>query len=361
MSTSRLFLFSAFAIAATPGVIDGQGPQASLSAGVGTVRYEGGSSFASVTLGPALRFESATVSSGIDGTIAWLPDGVLSGQGRFDLWLSTPPVGAVRLAAQTYGSLTSRSDGTSSRAAHALGELVVGGQRWVFALGAGPSAGWIDDGAPLTALHLRARARGVAGPTSYSLSIEPTWFDGAWFTDVSTGANLVSGRLTVAAWAAARLSSAYGSSRGGGAFVQYFLTSRLALEAGGGDYLREPYEGFPRAAFGSFGLRLHLRPRPVPSGSPAVPELVLERQGDSVQVRFRMDAATAVAIAGDWNEWQPQPLLPFPDAVWAAWLRIPPGRHEFKLVVNGSEWVVPAGVAVARDSTGGLIGLLIVR
>jgi hypothetical protein len=46
--------------------------------------------------------------------------------------------------------------------------------------------------------------------------------------------------------------------------------------------------------------------------------------------------------------------------VWEGALLLSPGRYRFLLRVDGSRWVVPAGVPVERDSAG-MVAVLIVR
>jgi hypothetical protein len=198
---------------------------------------------------------------------------------------------------------------------------------------------------------------------TWSLSIDPTRFLGAWFTDATAGVGFSAGPVNATVWGAVRLSDVYGSAGAGGVFAQLFLTPRVALEVGGGALLREPYEGLPRSAYGLLGLRIHAvrRVRPERSAPVSPPPLTLERRGDSVTVRFRMDGATSVGIAGTWNSWQPQALRSSGDGIWVGTLVIPPGTHEFNLVVDGTQWVVPGGVAIIKDEMGGLTGLLLVK
>ena len=80
--------------------------------------------------------------------------------------------------------------------------------------------------------------------------------------------------------------------------------------------------------------------------------------GDSIVVRFRMPAARSLAIAGNWNAWTPAPLQAVGDDIWEAALLLGPGTYYFNLVVDGVEWVVPAGVATISDGMGGLIAVL---
>src|SRR6266496_2341001 len=95
------------------------------------------------------------------------------------------------------------------------------------------------------------------------------------------------------------------------------------------------------------------------SSAPGSPTSAPDRRGDSIVVRFRFTGARAVAIAGDWNEWRPVPLVAVGDEVWERALLVAPGTHQFNLLVDG-EWVVPHGVATLADELGGLVALLVV-
>jgi AMP-activated protein kinase-like protein len=217
----------------------------------------------------------------------------------------------------------------------------------------------------VTALHLRARAWWQRGIANTTLSVEPTRFFGAWFTDVTAGVTLSpeSGKVVASASVGGRLSRAYGSKGMGSAFLQYYVTPALAFEGGGGAYLSDPYQGFPRAGYVAAGIRWF----PPWSHAPAAtapskqsPALIPDRRGDSLYVRFRMPGANSVAIAGEWNGWAPTPLTALGNDLWEGAVTLPPGTYRFNLLVDGSDWVVPAGVATLADGLGGLVALLVV-
>lgn len=67
-----------------------------------------------------------------------------------------------------------------------------------------------------------------------------------------------------------------------------------------------------------------------------------EQQPLTVEVRleFTRPAATAVFVAGTFNEWHPTvtPMIPITEGRWIKQLRLPPGRYEYCLVVDG-EWM----------------------
>jgi hypothetical protein len=62
-----------------------------------------------------------------------------------------------------------------------------------------------------------------------------------------------------------------------------------------------------------------------------------------VYVQFRLEApnAASVAVAGDFNGWEPEVVLVDPDGdgIWSGRLLLPPGVHKYMFVVNGTEWM----------------------
>lgn len=56
-------------------------------------------------------------------------------------------------------------------------------------------------------------------------------------------------------------------------------------------------------------------------------------------------AATEVSLAGTFNGWEPgvTPMHRGPNGKWQAKLDLPPGRHEFKFVVDGA-WCCEPGI-----------------
>jgi hypothetical protein len=354
-----------FFLAALPVAVHAQS-QTSLGVGVGTARYAGGSSFSAATVSPAVQRLSPSSYLSAGGSVSILKDGVWAGQGRADLWAAFPPhrTAGARVAMSVNVAASTRSDGVAAAAGSALAELMWTARCGGVAIGAGPTTGVIERERSVTAPHLRARVWWLTGPAQLSLNAEPTRFVGAWYTDVVAGATVDRGRVVASLWARARLSDAYGSKGAASAALQYFVSPAVALEAAGGSYLADPFQGLPRAGFVSAGVRVHAAPRPLApaprSSPPRLAPLTTQRRGDSVVVRFRMDRARSVAIAGDWNAWQPAPLRSLGGDVWEASMVLGPGTYHFSLLVDGSDWVVPGGVAVVSDGMGGMVALLTV-
>jgi hypothetical protein len=355
-----------FFLAALPVALHAQ-TQASLGVGVGTVRYAGGSSFSAGTISPAVQRISPSFYVGAGGSLSLLKDGVWASQGRADVWAAFPRDRALgpRIALSANLAASARSDGVAAGVGSAIAELMWAVGRGGAAIGAGPGTGVIEGERGVSAPHVRARGWWLTGPAQLSLSVEPIRFAGAWYTDVVGGATMDRGPVVTSVWVSARLSAAYGSKGAASAALQYFVTPTVALEAAAGSYLSDPFQGLPRAGFVSAGVRFHaarrlFAPAPPFAGGARLAPLVAQHRGDSVVVRFRMSGARSVAIAGDWNAWQPAVLRALGEDVWEAAMVLAPGTYHFNLLVDGNEWVVPGGVAVVSDGMGGMVAVLTV-
>lgn len=348
--------------------------QASLGAGVGTVRYAGGSSFSSATISPAVQRISPSSYVGTSGSLSLLKDGVWAAQGRADAWVAFPlnrndrALGP-RLAVSANLAASTRSDGVAAGVGTAVVEVMWAVARGGAAIGAGPGTGVIEGERGIGAPHVRARGWWLAAPAQLSLTIEPIRFAGAWYTDVVAGATMDrgegGGHVVASIWGTARLSDAYGSKGAASVALQYFVSPTVALEAAAGSYLSDPFQGLPRAGFVSAAVRVHAARRlvaraPALGGGARLAPLIAQHRGDSVVVRFRMSGARSVAIAGDWNAWQPAALRAVGDDVWESAMVLAPGTYHFNLLVDGTDWVVPGGVAIVSDGMGGMVAVLTV-
>ena len=70
------------------------------------------------------------------------------------------------------------------------------------------------------------------------------------------------------------------------------------------------------------------------------------KETNSIPVEFSCHAPSAesVSVAGTFNEWKPDatPLHPQPNGKWTGTLPLPPGRHEYKFMVDG-QWCCEPG------------------
>ncbi|HEY3219150.1 MAG TPA: glycogen-binding domain-containing protein [Gemmatimonadales bacterium] len=339
--------------------------QASLGVGAGVVRYAGGSSFSAFIVSPAAQRLSPFTYLGAAGSVSLLEGGVWASQARADVWAAlTRRAGGVRPAINATLSTSTRSDGIAAGSGVALIEAV----RNDVAVGVGFVTGVIEQEPGVGALRVRGRAWWQLGtsPAQLSLTTEATRFLGAWYSDVFGGLSYDGTRTVGSLWLSGRFSSTYGSTGAASASLQYFVTPSVAAEAAGGNYLRDPFQGLPRAGFVTGGVRVFASRRAMAASQPASqkstpvlqPLIAQHRGGDTVVVRFHMPGAKSVAIAGTWNEWTPASLQGLGNDIWEAALRLPPGTYYFNLVVDGGEWVVPGGVATISDGMGGLLAVL---
>ena len=342
--------------------------QASLAVGAGIVRHEGGSSFSAFSLAPAAQRVTPSFYLGASGSISLIERGVWASQARGDLWTTLPrPRGSPRVALSATAAGSTRSDGVAAGSGSALVELGWNRERAGAAFGVGSAGGVIEGATPVGAPRLRARAWWQPGAQSTELvfSTEATRFLGAWYTDLVGGISLERPRFTASLWMSARVSGTYGSTGAVSAALQYFPTQSIALEVSGGNYLRDPFQGLPRAGFGGAAVRMFTGRHTASSAragatSPVLRPLIAERRGDTAVVRFRMPGAHAVGIAGSWNAWTSEALRGLGNDIWEAALKLPSGTYYFNLVVDGKEWVVPRGVATVSDGMGGWIAVLTV-
>lgn len=79
-------------------------------------------------------------------------------------------------------------------------------------------------------------------------------------------------------------------------------------------------------------------PGTLPSGSAGGPELV----AGGVIFRYYDPEASRVNVAGDFNNWSTQsdPMVDKNgDGEWTLFYSLPPGRYEYKFIVNGVTWI----------------------
>jgi hypothetical protein len=322
------------------------GAQAELSvgAGAGSIRYAGGTSLGSFTISPMGSLGARSWSAGAAAALGPLHGGGWAGQLRADSWSVLAGRGVRPAAAAVLEGVWTR-DG------------------WGAAAGIGASLAVITATEPTSAVRARARMWGRIGTALASATVEPQLLQDAWFTDITIGLATPDGRVTASGWIAARVSDAYESRAAGSVAAQIALSSRVALEASGGSLLADLYQGFPASGFVSLGVRAFLTPRPPAGphgGAGARRPAVAVREGAEVLVRFTVRDARQVGIAGEWSDWQPMPLVPTGRDGWQIRLVLAPGTYRFTLVVDGTRWLVPAGVVTVPDEMGGEQGLLVV-
>ena len=81
-----------------------------------------------------------------------------------------------------------------------------------------------------------------------------------------------------------------------------------------------------------------------------------------VHVEFNHPAATAVGIAGTFNDWSPgaSPMVPMGEGRWLKELVLAPGTYEYLFVADG-EWLAdPHAQATAPNPFGGVNSVITV-
>lgn len=65
-----------------------------------------------------------------------------------------------------------------------------------------------------------------------------------------------------------------------------------------------------------------------------------------LRIEFHDENAQAVSIAGTFNDWRPGvvPMIPLGQGRWVKELSLPPGRYEYRLVVDG-QWICDPAAA----------------
>jgi 1,4-alpha-glucan branching enzyme len=80
----------------------------------------------------------------------------------------------------------------------------------------------------------------------------------------------------------------------------------------------------------------------------------------SAEVQFSLrisdNNAHTVAIAGDFNGWNPQTNIledPEGDGIWTGTLKLEPGRYEYMFVLDGEKWLPdPNALRYVKDGFG---------
>jgi AMP-activated protein kinase-like protein len=340
----------------------------SAQAGVGTVRFAGGSTTGVLSLSPDFSYAAQRFQLSLGATLAAVPHSTGYGQLRFGAWLASEPIsGQWRLAADAELTGTTLGGGGTSGSGSITGEAVYSAARWGIAVGAGPTTGWISDtvadSSTVTALHARLRWwwSDPLGTTTLTGSFEPNRFLGAWYTDITGSWLRRRGRWTTQLTATGRVSSTYVSRAAALFSVDYRLSSSWSVNAVGGNVLPDPYQGFPATGVLFVGARLQL---PFHGSSrTAVARgngFGVTRGADGVTLEFERRGARSVAIAGDWNSWLPTPLDNTRPDRWVVHLPLPPGVYHFTLLVDGRAWTIPSGVPSVPDGLGGRVAVLVV-
>jgi hypothetical protein len=338
------------------------GQRASLYGGGAHARYADSVSGTAAILGGGLSLTSANAAGSGEVSLTQFT----SGEWGADLSLSgfavRPVIEPVVLGLSFAGRFSDFENGAWSGegvvgpfAAKTFGEVVtslsitVGGVRRV------DESSFATARAGLSARHT------LPSGTTLEGGLTGTTADTIQYADVTAGARFI--------WEGAALTLAVGARAGElsddpwiQASLEAELTRQATFEAAGGRYPRS-LVGLTDGLFASAGVRFYFGPSPRPPvGRPRRPLVVETLPSGRQRVSLTYNRPVErLEIAGDWNGWVPVPLTPDGSGRWSFEVLLDPGIYKFSLVVDGSEWTVPDGVATVPDDFGGRVGLLVVR
>ncbi len=195
-----------------------------------------------------------------------------------------------------------------------------------------------------------------------TLGYQHTRVSGEEYPEANIALTITRGPADLTVYAGVRAAPFDGaeSERWAGVSGAYWMSANAAVVVSGGKYSSDVLQGLPGGEFVSLGLRFtprRVRPIPLTASAPIVYSADEARRG---AIGFRVDGATRVEIAGDWNAWIAAPLARDASGRWIVPTLIPPGVHRFNLRVDGERWIVPDDVPSIDDGFGGQVGLLIV-
>ena len=83
----------------------------------------------------------------------------------------------------------------------------------------------------------------------------------------------------------------------------------------------------------------------------------------TTRIEFHDEKAQAVFIAGTFNDWNPNttPMIALGDGRWVKELALPPGRYEYRIIVDGRWTGDLAAAEQVSNAYGSLNSVLVVR
>lgn len=81
-----------------------------------------------------------------------------------------------------------------------------------------------------------------------------------------------------------------------------------------------------------------------------------------VAFEYKDEKATSCSVVGDFNDWNKDKTpLKLENGSWRCNISLKPGRHEYKFVVNNTDWITdPKGSETAPDKYGGRSSIITV-
>ena len=85
----------------------------------------------------------------------------------------------------------------------------------------------------------------------------------------------------------------------------------------------------------------------------------VEKQVEQVEFVFETPEASAVAVAGSFNDWDPRrtPMRKTPSGAWKTAVALAPGHYEYRFVVDG-KWISDPKAPSVTNAFGGTNSVL---
>jgi hypothetical protein len=358
--------------------------ESTLDVGGAALRYADTLTTGAATITPHVVADWGSEFIDASGTYSHFTSGGWSTQGSLSASRFIPINHAFFGEVAGFAGGSTHNDGTRTGEVIANGRLHLTRDKSEFFLGFGGGRTW-DATAWRSLLLGEAGASIGSGPTSALLTISPTMVnDSIKYADAQASLSWKGDALDLGALLGFRLGdqlttlSANVKSWASVSAV-FWMTPRIALALGGGNYPVDPTQGFPGGRFVSLSLRLAQGRSPsqrpseqrgqesplpdlAPNASPAVAGFIATRGvGDTVTLRVNAPDARTVEISGDFTDWVPVQLARAEGGWWSSTIPIKSGKYQMNVRVNGGQWIAPPGLLSIADEFGGTVGLLVIE
>jgi hypothetical protein len=355
----------------------------SLELGGVALRYADTLNTGAATVTPRFAADWNNASLEAIGTYSQFTTGGWTAQGILSASRFVPVTSGMLGELSGFVGGSTHNDGTRTGEFIANGRLHLPRGRSEMFVGIGAGRTW-DEIAWRNVLLGEAGVSLASGPTNALLTITPTMVnDSIKYADTQVSlfhnAERVDWGVLVGFRFGDQLTTLSANVRSwASASANFWMTQRIALVAGIGNYPIDPTEGFPGGRFASLSVRIsrHERPggakaqtgdEPVApaapvTGSPAVTEFVARRAaGEMVTLQVSVEGAQVVELNADFTKWEPLRLAPSAPGLWSVTLPLKAGNYQLNVRVNGGQWIVPPGLLSMSDEFGGAVGLLVVE
>ena len=358
--------------------------ESTLDVGGAALRYADTLTTGAATITPHLMADWGSAFIEASGTYSHFTSGGWSTQGFFSASRFIPTSHGFFGEFGGFAGGSTHNDGTRTGEVIANGRLHLAHDENEFFLGFGGGRTW-DAVAWRSLLLGEAGASIGSGPTRALVTISPTMVsDSIKYADAQASLSWKGEALDLGALLGFRVGDqlrtlSANTKSWASVSAVFWVTPRIGVALGGGNYPVDPTQGFPGGRFVSLSLRLaqgrrnnqqpieqgghESRPPDLaPSMAPDVIGFVATRGiGEAVTLRVNAPDARLVEISGDFTNWVPAQLAPAGGGWWSTTILIKSGKYQMNVRVNGGQWIAPPGLLSMLDEFGGTVGLLVIE